>query len=189
MQSRDQFKKVASKKGLFYKLNLHSDNVNWYKVEDSLISVDWLSEFQNLVADQILDRFLFICIETAQGNVRLKVKGSKKNTIPVERRRLMSRRKHVNKQLNRPKSKLSKGLWKKLLWKLVDIEKLLMKSYHKTTEYEENKAVQALQNNHKYFYSFAKRKPKLNSQVELLLDHTSNEFVTDDTRVANILAD
>ena len=171
------------------KFNFFSEKTDWFKINQMLESVDWADTFSGLDVDEMVYKLLDICYDTAvRCNVPLKTKQKRKNHITSERRRLMSKRKRAKSCLDNS-HKLSRSAKRKLTDKLYKIEKLLMRSYKKTTQYEERKAIDAITTNTKYFYSYAKRKLKVPPSVGPLFDTATDSFISDDTAMAEIFAD
>ena len=54
--------------------------------------------------------------------------------------------------------------------KLIQIERSLQESYQSQASYDENKAVEAIKVNPKYFYSYAKKRQKTKSEIGPLMN-------------------
>ena len=63
---------------------------------------------------------------------------------------------------------------KKLMTEARDIEKKLQKSYRETRDINEQKAVDAIKNNSKYFFNYAKKFSKVATGIGPLMQDTSN---------------
>ena len=165
-------------------LNFSSPDIAWSSLDNDLSLIDWVTEFKNHNVDEILDKFLSISFDIAKKYVPLRKKGGcHKIPIPKDRRKLMTRRRCINKQLVRTKSSSSKAKFKS---ELVEIEKKLQASYRHSKDCEEHNAIKSIKKNSKFFYSYAKRFSKLKSKVGLLLD--GKNIVQDDAEMANLLA-
>ena len=79
---------------------------------------------------------------------------NRKPKIPRDRRILMRKRKKIN---DRMKLSLSEATRKKLQHKLVNIEISLQQSHKASYQARENKAVDAIKSNPKYFFAYAKK--------------------------------
>ena len=76
---------------------------------------------------------------------------------------------------------------KKLTTEARDIEKKLQKSYRETRDINEQKAVDAIKNNSKYFFSYAKEFSKFVSGIGPLMD-SANTLETCPTQMAEMLS-
>ena len=153
------------------KFNFHSECVDWGLVNENFSQIDWEKEFINgLNVDQITEKFLEVCLDIAyKSNIPLKVrKKYRQNRIPIYRRRLMSQRNRAHKRIFKIGNKEVSSI-KKLKKKLVTIEEKLMKSYSDSKVFEENKAIDAIKSNPKFFYAYARNIPS----QKYRLDHLS----------------
>ena len=165
-------------------LNFSSPDIDWNSLDEDLSLTDWVTEFKNHDVDEILEKFLSISYEIAKKYVPVRKEGvNHKNSIPKDRRKLMARRRCINKRLVRIKSSSSKA---KLRSELVDIEIKLQASYRSSKDHEEHNAIKSIKKNSKFFYSYAKRFSKLRSRVGPLMD--GKNIVQDDDEMANLLA-
>ena len=73
--------------------------------------------------------------------------------------------------------------------RLVDEEVKLHKLVKKTNMFHESKAVNAIKENSKYFFSYAKRKSKVKTKIGPLLNKATEQMTTNSTEMADILAD
>ena len=73
---------------------------------------------------------------------------------------------------------------KKLMTEVRDIEKKLQKSYRETRDINEQKAVDAIKTNSKYFFSYAKKFSKVVSGIGPLMD-SANTLVTSQNQNQN----
>ena len=96
----------------------------------------------------------------------------------------MRKRKKVSDQL---KLQLSEARRKKLQRKLVDIEISLQKSHQADKVVAENKAIQAIKNNSKYFFSYAKKHSTLTCKVGPLLDE-NNMYTGSSSKMSEIFS-
>ena len=167
-------------------LNFHNDHIDWTSLNEDLLSIDWTVEFKSLDVDQMFERFLSVCHELALKYVPPKKYSLHKtrNVIPKERRKLMTRRKCINKRLLRVSSPSTK---RKLKTELIEIEKKLVKSQKTCKENEEHKAIQSIRKNSKYFFAYAKRFSKLKNDIGPLIDSAEN-VVSDSQGMADLLA-
>ena len=96
----------------------------------------------------------------------------------------MRKRKKINEKL---KLSLSEARKKKLDRQLVNIEILLQKSHQASRSMREQKAIDAIKTNPKYFYTYAKKYSKLSSQIGPLLDE-KNTYTASSKKMADILS-
>ena len=74
----------------------------------------------------------------------------------------------------------------KLMNELFSIELKLQDSFSATSKFQEEKAIQAIKRNPKYFFSYVKKFSKTKPSVGPLLNK-ENKFVIDSKEMANIL--
>lgn len=174
----------------FQRYNFHSETIKWDVINDALSAINWETELNNLDVNDIVSKFYSICLGVMKdNNIPLRKQQRKKvNYIPMHRRRLMSRRRRAHRRLYGEK-KLSLSDKRKLLLKLNDIEKLLMESYDNQRKFNEKKALEAIKNNPKYFYAYAKKFSHTKTDIGPLIDENTEELISDSGEIANILAD
>jgi hypothetical protein len=114
-----------------------------------------------------------------------KSSAKKKNSIPKDRSILMRRRNRINQSLTKVRSPTNMS---KLKNELVLIEKSLQSSYKKAQIYRENKAIEAIKSNPKFFFSYAKKFSKIKSNIGPLLNN-QGEYTNDSRTMANLLSD
>ena len=103
-----------------------------------------------------------------QNNGQIKI-----SKIERYRRTLTKRRRKITKRFVKCRSQNQKS---KITKELLEIEKKLQKSFRESKTHIEEKAVQAIKTNSKYFFSYAKKKSKVTSKVGPLLN--SNGILT-----------
>ena len=112
-------------------------------------------------------------IETCEGAVatfapkRSNKKKFSKSKIPRHRRVLMRKRTAYRSKLHKANNETRKT---SLKTKLIQIERSLQDSYQSQAVYDESKAVEAIRENPKYFYSYAKKRQKLKSEIGPLMN-------------------
>jgi len=168
----------------FDSLNFFSEDVNWDGIRMELQAHDWSSEFSQLNAADRLDHFIHTCETIGSAHAPKKKLGlSKRSKIPRDRKILMRRRRKVHKQLTTATSPSRRN---RLDNELVDIERKLQESYKRSNEYQEQKAIDAIKRNPKYFFSYVKKFSKIKSAIGPLLGQDGN-YVTDNKGMANTL--
>ena len=186
---KSHFSKYSQNKRTFFNtfdsLNFFSEEVNWEVIQSELRSHDWISELNQFdnVEDK-LNHFIHISETIATSHVpKKKLAGSKKRIIPRDRKILMRRRRKVVKQLITVTSPSRKT---KLNSELVEIELKLQVSYSKSSDYQEQKAIEAIKRNPKYFFTYVKKFSKVKSAIGPLLGANGN-YIVDSKGMANEL--
>ena len=171
----------------FDDLNYFSEDTDWSGLEQELHFNDWSMEFRSLQPQDMLSRFIDICLNASAKHVPVKRRnaGLRSNSrIPRYRKNLMRRRRRIAVQLQKVTSENRR---KKLMTEARDIEKKLQKSYRETRDINEQKAVDAIKTNSKYFFSYAKKFSKVVSGIGPLMD-SAKTLVTSPTQMAEMLS-
>ena len=140
----------------FDALNFMDDNIDWESINNNLKEYVWSDKLEGLSPEEEFDHLLDICLKISQKYTPARKGLANKDTtshIPKERKILMRKRRRKSKQILKTFSPTKKA---RLKQELVAIEKALQISYKMSTEIKESKALQAIQKNPKYFYSYAK---------------------------------
>ena len=104
-----------------------------------------------------------------------------------EKENLKRRKRRINKQLCNAKSPAKKD---RLFKRLVDEEVKLEKLAKQTNMFYEHKAVNAIKENAKYFFSYAKWKSKVvKTKIGPLLNKETKEMTRNSTEMAEVLVD
>ena len=153
----------------FDDLNNYSKDVEWEEITTSLSEIDWNSIMANKTVDQMLEEIYKKSLEASTDNVPIRQDQTKKKISKQKRLRmnLARRRRRINKRYQRITSPVSKD---KLYKELIQIEVKLQKLYQESDEYKEKKACEAIKENFKFFFSYAKKKRKTKSNVGPLQD-------------------
>ena len=131
-------------------------------------------------------KLLDICISSAEKFVPWRKTTDKKvSRIPRSRRILMRRHSKVNKQLTSTSSEAKKA---RLMEEYRNIEKKLQDSYLCQKSDMEHKAIQSIQRNSKYFFSYARKFSKISSGIGPFID-TAKNIVTCPSKMASMLAE
>ena len=96
----------------------------------------------------------------------------------------MRRRTKINKQLNKaqPPSKRQQ-----LISELVDIELKFQESYTRSYTAQEQKPIESIKKNPKYFFTYVKKFTKTKPSIGPLLNHV-NQYAVENTEMADILS-
>ena len=166
-------------------LNFFDENIDWDGLNKYIESVDWRRELRKRNATEMLKTFYRICNEAADKFIpaKLKHKLFAKSTTTRYRRNLTRKRRRIHKILSKVTSQNRKD---KLTLELIQIEKDLQRSYKNSKDYNEQKALDAIKSNSKYFYSYVKKKSKIKSKIGPLLNE-ENELTGDAKSMAEIL--
>ena len=167
--------------------NFHSKDVDWDSLNETLSSVDWHNLLEPLTVDNTLVEIHQQILSAVENNVPLRtLRRKKKSRAKREKYNLTRRRRRINKQLQRITSPSRK---KSLHKELIQIEVKLYKLQESSSAYKEKKAIEAIKNNVKYFYSYAKKKRKIKSSIGPLINKTTKKMTTDSQEMAELLAD
>ena len=167
-------------------LNFQSKDVNWDSFDAALLSVDWVENLQDKSPNEMLDTLCKVIQEYSKSHVPQRKKPlSKRNRVTRLKNNLKRRKKRINSQLrNHPSLARRNNLYSELIQVEVKLQKLCKES----NLYHENKAVDAIKENVKYFYSYAKKKSKVKTKVGPLLNQETNTLTVDSIEMADLLA-
>ena len=175
---------VMEEQNCFDKHNLISKKVDWNQLSAIINSVDWASSLSGCSPTDMLQKLLDVCEEAVVTCCPLKSKKKRRNPIPRQRRVLMRKRTKLRKSLLSETDETRRTGIKS---RLVVIEGNLQASYKSQHENEEKTAVEAIKDNPKFFYAYAKDKHKLPSTVGPFLDE-DGRYVSDPRKLANMLS-
>ena len=188
---KSHFARTQRKQRKFYKtfdtLNFFSDDVDWNQIKSELNQVNLQDEFSAITdpADK-LDKFTKICESIAAKHTPKKkvAKVPGKSRIPRKRRILMRRRRKITNQIAKHQQPTMR---KKLSRELIDIEMKLQDSFTLSSTIQENKAIQAIKRNPKYFFTYIKKFSKTKPSLGPLLN-ADKQFVVDNKDMTDILS-
>jgi hypothetical protein len=171
----------------FNALNFFNEGTDWATIYNKYSDIDWKHELADKSEDDILQFFYSTSLKICEEHVPVKSKAeqAKMSRTFRYRRSLTRKRRRINKRLTRSTSPYQKC---KLNDKLLQIEKELQKSYQNSATYIENKAVEAIKTNPKFFYTYAKKKSKVKSKIGPLLN-SANKLVGNSKEMAEILSE
>lgn len=169
----------------FQKFNFFSEKVDWEGLSSKLGKCNWVALFRNKSVDDMLDIFYTMCLEASEEFVpKRQFSNAKKKQINPAIKKLIRRRRRLNKTLSKVRSDNRKNLLRE---ELLGIEKKLMNLYRSTEEYQENKAISSIKKNSKYFFKYAKKFAKVRSQIGPLKDKNGS-FISDPRDIAEALS-
>ena len=168
-------------------LNFFSNDIDWDAVSNEFSETDWATTLSEHHPEEKLRLLMEKIHEVCEKHIpqRKSLNRSGKPKIPRDRRILMRKRKKISDQL---KLNLSDARKAKLNRKLVNIEVSLQESHKASKSMREKKAIQAIKNNPKYFFSYTKQHSKIKSQIGPLLDN-NNMYTASSKMMATILSD
>ena len=106
--------------------------------------------------------------------------GQKRSKVERHCRSLTKRRRKITKKLLHINSQIRKA-------KIKEIEKKLQKSFKDSKQFAENKAIESIKKNSKYFFSYARKKSKIKTKIGPLIDK-NGILTTRNKEMADILS-
>ena len=174
------------KPSMFNALNYFHKDVDWSNLEATLGNVEWEETFRGKTPDEMLDSIYSICYKASAECVPERVSSDSKKSSRVQRFRksLANRRRRIAKRLIKLTSPARRD---KLKAEMIDIEKKLQKSYRDSEIDMEEKAVEAIKTNPKYFYTYTKKRSKCTSKIGPLLKD-KDQLTDDNKEMAELLS-
>ena len=156
----------------FDDLNFFSEKIDWNLLEMDLDRCMDCLDFQGLSSSFMMDRFLSTCLSVAREFVPLrKILPKHKHKILKDRRILMRRRHRIIQQ----RAVATGGAWRDALNHcLAEIEKSLQQSHLQQADFEEDRAVENIKRNPKFFYAYARKFSKIRVGIGPLIDATNS---------------
>ena len=153
-----------TQQNMFNSLNFFSKEVDWEKINTSLSEIKWEDELKGEEPNTILDKIYVTVFSICERYVPRKKKKNKKDKSKAVRFRnsLIKRRRKLTKRLLtvHTQTRISK-----IKYELIEIEKKLQKSFQNSISHMEERAVEAIRSNPKYFFSYVKTKTKVKTSV------------------------
>ena len=148
----------------FNALNFFHNDIDWNKLEEHINNIDWHNELATDDPNKILDNIYSLTHSQCVDEVPVKTKLEAKSLSKVLRYRLKltRRRRKITKRLIAVKSQTTKA---KINCELLQIEKDLQKSFKNSHSFMEQKAVDAIKSNPKYFFSYVQMKSKVKTKI------------------------
>ena len=170
----------------FSEVNLFSEDTDWQSIKTGLIETNWTQELQNKTPTEMMDKIVEKCKSLALIHAPRKiVRKPKFSRIPRHRRILMRKRTRVRKSYLTQTSHRKKNAFER---KLADIEGKLQESYRTQERYDEEKAINNIKANSKFFFSYARRKAKIYTPIGPLADSMGN-MISNPVEMASIFSD
>ena len=169
-------------------LNFHSKDAKWESLASSLETINWSEELPlTMTPDEMLNTIYEITQEHSKNNIPLRKNNTKSQSRQArEIYNLRRRKRRINRQLVNITSTARK---QSLFSELIQVEVKLQKLLKNSAKYQEEKAVEAIKGNSKYFFSYAKKKGKVKINVGPLKNKTTGKMTSDSVEMSEILAD
>ena len=174
----------------FKHLNFFSEDIDWDAILLGLTRYNWVQELQGLNVEAMLTKFTSVCLNITKEFTPLKkhVSGSypkNRKLIPRHRRILMRKRRRLKVQLLKANTEARQN---SITRNLINIEMNIQDSLRRQSEFEEQKAVQSIRRNPKYFFTYAKKFSKVKIGIGPLID-VANRIVNCPKKMAEMLSE
>ena len=166
-------------------LNFHKADFN--KIDEELQMVDWESLKDSLTQEEFIVKFYQTVLQICSRHAPLKERSKKqkqskhfKTCYAVNRKRRKVKSKLKALQHLQPHSSKIKHYQSQLL----NLEKEAKEKINQSQQEEEERAIKALKENSKYFYSYAKKRKKHASRIgPLQTEENGKSFLSDDPKI------
>lgn len=174
----------------FQHLNFFSEDTNWDAILLRLSQHNWVRDFQGLNVEAMLAKFSSVCLTISKEFTPLKKHvfrsyAKKQRFIPRHRRILMRKRRRLKIQLLRANTEARRN---SITRNLIEVEIKIQDSLKHQSEFEEQKAVESIKRNPKYFFTYAKKFSKVKTGIGPLKD-AANRIINCPRKMAEILAE
>lgn len=142
----------------FQSLNFFHDQIDWRVINSEVSNVDWQEEMSRQTTVEMYQHFTSKLLKICATHIPRK-RQLKSYSIPRERRTLMRKRTKLNKRLLNCESRNA------IKQKLERIERELRQSYEREAKTEEQRAINTIKENPKYFFKYAKRKANTRTTI------------------------
>ena len=149
-------------------------NIDWNMFQSMMMEVDWRETMENMNATQMYNYLLKKLENICETLVPLKKKPKKGKQIPRDRRILFKKKSRLYKKLNNRSSTLN------IAQEIHNIDVELSESYDREIVEKETCAIEAIKDNPRYFYEFAKSKSSIKTNIGPL--KTTDDQLTYDSR-------
>ena len=162
-------------------LNFWHKNIDWPTVNDDFSNIDWNVALDGDDMDGMYNEFLNMLLKTCQKYIPVKV-NRKNSIIPRDRRNLMRLRKKTRAKLlgTRNRDQIAS-----IERKLIDIDKRLIRSHEDEARRTEERAVDKIKSDPKFFFNYARSKSQVRSPICPLIHNDS--VITDPGETAEVL--
>ena len=137
--------------------NYNLNKANWPNIKENLNTLNWPELFRNQTAEQQQITFMNTITDIIHANCPryTMMRGQNKTRIPRDRRILFRQRKRKMRLKNKPSTSPRTSM--RLEREIQDIEYKLITSFKEERLRSEQRAVNNIKSNPKYFYSYARR--------------------------------
>ena len=150
------YEELPENQSKFDDFNLLSDSTSWENINSELRLHDWDSLFAGLSPSRMLEELIMICEDAVSRNSpKRKRFKTQRPIIPRHRKILMRKRTKIRKKFLCETHPDRKFCFQN---QLTEIEKQLQTSYKSQRDHDEQKTVETIKTNPKYFYSYARDK-------------------------------
>ena len=163
-----------------HSLNFYSDRVNWEDVTLELASVDWGGAFHDKDVEEMYSFFLEKIHSVSLLHVPKKKRRNPKK-IPRDRRILMRKRSGLKKRLQRARESNRRDIESQI----AAIEERISESHLNELKRNEEKAIEAIRSNSKFFFKYAKQKAETRTEIGPL--RRGSELVCEPSEMSEIL--
>ncbi|KAG0719529.1 hypothetical protein GWK47_050285 [Chionoecetes opilio] len=139
----------------FHALNFYGRNIDWDKVRKELDAIKWENIFSGMEAHEMYEVLSSKCLQICKEHIPLRRSSGRKHQIPRDRRILMKKRANLKRKLKKVTYAVAENAIQRQLHLLEDA---LAQSHVRQREQEEQRAVENIKVNSKFFYSYAKKR-------------------------------
>ena len=165
-------------------LDYHDEKIDWEKIKQMLREVNWKEELQNKNTQECYLKMEEIVEDIIQDKIPQKREKVKKLKICREKRTLFRKKRKLINALQKCNTQDGKQVIEKEIQNYEEkIKRLLVSKIEK----EEDKAIDTIKKNPRYFYSFAKRKTNMREEVGPLKTEQGKELTSNPQQIADIL--
>ena len=176
-------KRNIKREGLFSKFNFNNKRIDWEKINRDLTNIQWETVLSNKNPTQGIEKLTSEAYEVCLKYVPLR-KARKRSNLERERRRHYKRRKKITGMLKQ--TRLSIQRRNNLNREIEEIEQRLKHSYQSEERDLEQKAIQEIKKNPKYFFTYAKSKAKTTASIGPIRT-SEGSYTEDDKEISEIL--
>ena len=168
----------------FTTYNFYSGDIKWDEVLNSASEVNWDQVLEGNDPNIMLQALTTKLIEICSAHIPVKRWQTKRcSLIPRDRKILMRKRASLNKKMGTAHTEERK---REIMANIKEIEHKLKQSHTNQRINEENRAVNNIKQNPKYFFSYCKRFSKIKTQIGPLRNNEGN-ISTDPKASCNLL--
>ena len=173
------------KPGSFRELNFFNQKINWEKIDDNLSRENWQHQIGNAsCVQEAMELFRQILLRHCQKNIPKRRKQCKRSYYHSRRKLLMKRRTAKKVQLKRETVPFR---IQQLNNCLVNIEKQIAALHDKEREENEQRAIENIKTNSRFFFSYAAKFSTSKSKIGPFLEE-NGDIIDDDKQMSEMLS-